>query len=91
MRKLLRILSALLVLGGLGFWIATGANTGWTKNSIPKKTIDDVTGIEAITYEKKFVPGIELMGGIIVGAGALAGLSFLFRSRKNPPQPLKES
>ena len=82
MRKLLRILAALALVGGVGFWLVAGANTGWTKNRVPKKFVDDVTGIEAVTYEDKFVPGIDFLGGCAVGAVALAGLSFLFRKPK---------
>jgi hypothetical protein len=82
MRKLLRILAGLVLLGGLGLWAATGANTGWTKNRVAINTVDDVTGIEAVRYEEKFVPGIDFVGGIVVGAGALAAVSFAFRARK---------
>lgn len=78
MKTTLRIVALLVALGALGFWLALGANTGWTKNRIEKKTVDEVTGIEAITYEDKFVPGVEILGGAIAGAGALAGISFAF-------------
>ena len=82
MRKTLRILAVVALLGALGFWAAKGANTGWTKNRVEKKMVDEVTGIEAINYEERFVPGVEFLGGAVAGAGALAGLSFLF-GRKN--------
>jgi TRAP-type C4-dicarboxylate transport system permease small subunit len=77
-KKTLRILAVILVLAFAGFWLASGANRGWTKTSVPVKTLDEVTGIEGITYEKKFVPGIDFL---TVGVGAtvlLAGVSFLF-------------
>lgn len=77
MKTALRIVALVVALGALGSWLALGANTGWTKNRIEKKTIDEVTGIEAITYEDKFIPGIEILGGAILGAGALAGVSFV--------------
>jgi len=82
MRKLLRILAALVLVGGVGFWLAAGANTGWTKNRVPKKFVDDVTGIEVERFEDKFVPGVDFLGGTAVGAVALAGLSFVFRGKK---------
>jgi hypothetical protein len=80
-RKLLRTLAALVALGGLVLWLATGANRGWTKNRVEKRTVDEVTGIEGITYEDRFVPGVDFLGGILVGAAVLAGVSFLFRKR----------
>ena len=81
MKKLLRIFAVLVALGGLGFWLAAGANRGWTKNRVEKRTVDEVTGIEAVAFENRFVPGVDFLGGIAVGAGALVGMSF-FVGRK---------
>jgi hypothetical protein len=83
-RKFLRILAVLAALGGLGFWLASGANRGWTKNRVEKRTVDEVTGIEGVAFEKRFVPGVDFLGGIAVGAGALVGISFLFRAKQKP-------
>jgi hypothetical protein len=80
-RKLLRIVAAFLALVGLAVWLASGANRGWTKNRVEKRTVDEVTGIEGITYEDRFVPGVDFLGGTLVGAGLLAGVSFLIRKR----------
>ena len=66
-------------MAAIGFWAASGANRGWTKTSVPKKTLDEVTGIEGVTYEKRFVPGVDFLGAAVLGAGILAGVSFLFR------------
>jgi hypothetical protein len=79
MKKLSRIFAVLAVLGGLGFWLAAGANRGWTKNRVEKRTVDEVTGIEAVAFENRFVPGVDFLGGIVVGAGALFGISFLLK------------
>jgi hypothetical protein len=40
-----------------------------------------VTGLEGITYEKGFWPGVDFLGGALLGAGALAGVSLLFRTK----------
>lgn len=80
MKRILQILAAVVLLLGLGVWLATGANRGWTKTSVPKKTVDEITGIEAITYEQRFVPGVDFLGAALLGAGALGGVSFLFRN-----------
>jgi hypothetical protein len=82
MKRTLRIVAVLVALAGLGFWLAAGANAGWTKNRVEKRTVDEVTGIEAVSFENKFVPGVDFLGGIAVGAGALAGVSLLFRKKE---------
>lgn len=79
MRRMFRILALALALTAAATWFATGANRGWTKTSMEKKIVDEVTGIEAITYEKRFVAGLDFLGLALLGAGALAGTSFLIR------------
>jgi hypothetical protein len=86
-KKFLRILAVILLLGSAALWLGTGANRGWTKTLVAKKTTDEVTGIEAVTYEKKFVPGVDFLGATVFGAGILTGLSFLFRNKNSQPQP----
>lgn len=82
MKGILRILAVLVFLGGIGFWFVAGANTGWTKNRVEKRTVDEVTGIEAVAYEDRFVPGVEFLGGVAVGAGTLVAVSFLGRRKQ---------
>ena len=81
MKKILRLVALILVVGSLAFWAATGMNRGWTKTSVPRKTLDEVTGIEGITYEKHFVPGVDFLGVSVFGAVVLTGLSFLYRTK----------
>lgn len=81
--KSLRILALLIVIGAVGFWVSKGAHTGWSQNKVPSKQVDDITGIEYITYEDRFVPGVEWLGtGLGLGAAFFAA-SFFFRSRKS--------
>jgi hypothetical protein len=62
-------------------WALSGANTGWTKTSVPVSTLDEVTGIEGIVYQRKFVPGLDLLAlGSVTGAALFLG-SFLLRNR----------
>ena len=84
MKRILRIVAVLVALGGLGYWLAAGANTGWTKNRVEKRTVDEVTGIEAVTFEDRFVPGVEFLGVVAVGAATLIGISFLGRRKEKP-------
>jgi hypothetical protein len=75
-------MAILVLVAAGGFWLAAGANRGWTKTSVPRKSLDEVTGIEGITYEKHFVPGAEFLGETGLGAIVLAGGSFLFRNKQ---------
>ncbi len=81
---ILRMIALAVALAALGAWSFTGANTGWTKTSVPVKAVDDVTGLESITYEKRFVPGVDFLGAALLASGVLAGASFW---RKRPPSP----
>jgi hypothetical protein len=78
----LRILALVLALAAAGTWLATGGNRGWTKTSVPVKTVDEVTGLEGISYERRFVPGLDFLGAVMLGASLLAGGSFLFRNKQ---------
>jgi hypothetical protein len=80
----LRTFAAVLLLGALALWLAAGASRGWTKTSVPVKTLDAVTGIEAINYQKRFVPGLDFLGGALVASGLLAGVSLFFRNQNKP-------
>ena len=82
MSKTLRILALVLALTAAGTWLVTGGNRGWTKTSVPVKTVDEVTGLEGISYERRFVPGLDFLGAAVLGASLLAGGSFLFRNKQ---------
>lgn len=84
MKSTLRMIAAILFLATIGFWVATGANRGWTKTSVPQKVADPVTGIEGVNYEKKFVPGVDLLAVVTAVSLALVGASFLFRIKIRP-------
>lgn len=81
MRFALRLLALLVLAGTVVGWAATGAHRGWSKNSVAVRTLDDITGIEQITYEKRFVAGFDTLAIGGAAALALAGLSFAFGRR----------
>jgi hypothetical protein len=83
MKRILQILALIIVVAAAATWLVTGANRGWTKTSVAIKTLDPVTGIEGITYAKKFLPGVDFLGVALAGAAVLAGASLFFRR----PQP----
>ena len=93
MRKILRLLAVVVVLAAIITWAVTGANRGWTKTSMEVKTLEPVTGIEAITYPPKFQPGVDFLGAAFAGAVVLAGASFIFRkpttNQTNREQPVQ--
>lgn len=82
MKRILQTLALVVALGGAITWAATGANRAWTKTEVQIKTLDEVTGIEGITYQKKFQPGVDFLGAAFGGAVLLAGASFFFRKSK---------
>jgi len=82
MQKTLQAIAALVAVGAMSVWLATGAHRGWTKTSVQKMTLDEVTGIESPSYEKRFVAGVDFLGAGLVAAGALAGVSLFFRKKQ---------
>jgi hypothetical protein len=75
MKRTIRMIAAILIVGAIAFWAATGANRGWTKTHVPKKTVDETTGLEGIQWQEKFVPGVDFLGAALLGAGVLTGIS----------------
>lgn len=83
MKKGFQIIALLVAVLALAWWTFAGANRGWTRTSVPVTIVDEVTGIEAIEYQDRFVPGVELLGGALLSAFLLAGISFLFPKTTN--------
>jgi hypothetical protein len=83
MKRILQILAATVVLTAVSVWLATGANRAWTKTEVQVKTLDPVTEIEGISYQKKFQPGVDFLGVAFGGAALLAGAAFFFRKTNN--------
>jgi hypothetical protein len=82
MKRVLQVVALVVAISAVVFWLAAGAQRGWTKTSTPVKSVDEVTGIEGITYKKQFVPGLDFLGAALLGAGFLAGASLIFRKTK---------
>jgi hypothetical protein len=81
MKLAFQVAALVVVLTAGTFWFTAGANRGWTKTSVAVKTVDEITGIEGIDYRPQFVPGLDFVGGALLGAGVLAGASLLFRNK----------
>jgi hypothetical protein len=82
MKRMLRILALALAIVAAAAWLALGHNRGWTRTSVPVKTVDEVTGIEGIQYRSQFVPGVDLLSAALLGAGLLAAASLLLRNQQ---------
>ncbi len=90
MKRVLQILALAVAFAAVLFWLAAGAQRGWTKTSMPVKSVDEVTGIEGITYKKQFVPGLDFLGAALLGAGSLAGASLFFRKQNQQQTAIRQ-
>ena len=86
MKRVLRILAVCILVSALLFWVAKGANRGWTVNNLAHDTVNPVTGLTATTYEKVFLPGLDFVVLAAFVAAALAGVSFFVPNRKLGPK-----
>jgi hypothetical protein len=83
LRRFARLLGLVVLLGTGGFWAAKGAHTGWSQNRVPHRQVDEITGIEFVTYEDRFVPGVEVLAAGLGLAAGLFAVSFFFN--RNQP------
>jgi len=81
-KSTLQLLALAILLAAVGYWLAAGANRGWDKNKVPIKTVDEVTGIENVTYQKKFIPGVEFLAKAGAASVFCAACSFLIRTKR---------
>ena len=86
MKRILRLVAAILIVGAVVFWAEAGANRGWTKTRVPVKTMDAVTGLEGIQWQDKFVPGVDFLGAVLLGAGVLTGISIFVPLKSKQPK-----
>jgi hypothetical protein len=75
-RVLLRGAGAFLGLFVFCFWAAKGYHRGWTQNQVQVKQIDPITEIAYVTYERRFVPGLDVLGGGILLGVVIFGVTF---------------
>jgi hypothetical protein len=81
MRTILRLAALFVTLVTLVLWLFGGPNTGFTKTSVQVKTVDPVTDQDIITWEKRFLPGVDFLGGGLLAGALLFGASFIFRRK----------
>jgi hypothetical protein len=79
MRVVLRLVALFLALVALVLWLFGGPNTGRTKTTEMVKSSDLMTGREIVSWETRFLPGLDFLGAGMLGAAAVFGTSFLVR------------
>lgn len=87
LRQITRWLALIIFAGTAVFWVVKGAHRGWSQNRVPMAQVDEITGIEYVTYEERFVPGIDVL---LAGTGIATGLfvaSLFFRSKTTTSTP----
>lgn len=89
MKKALRIVAVVLIIGAVTFWAVTGANRGWTKTRVPQQVADPVTGLEGVQWQDKFVPGVDFLGAVALGAATLGVISLFVRKKSKYPSSPK--
>jgi hypothetical protein len=62
----------------LGVWLWTGAHLGWTKTQVTVMKLDPITELEYPETQKRFVAGVEVLGGGLLLALILLGGSLCF-------------
>ncbi|MBX3748591.1 MAG: hypothetical protein KF897_00720 [Opitutaceae bacterium] len=82
--RLLRYVGLAVLAATVGSWAVLGAHRGWSQNRVPVNQVDEITGIAYVTYEERFVPGIDWLGAGSALAGVVFALSFLPRLNPNP-------
>lgn len=87
-KRILLIAALLVGLFTTGWWALLGAHRGWSQNRVPVSQTDEVTGIAYTTYEDRFVPGLEVLGGGLALAGTLLTVAFSLRSNRQLPSQL---
>ncbi|MFO1476305.1 MAG: hypothetical protein U1F98_06605 [Verrucomicrobiota bacterium] len=81
MKRFWILFPAALALAATVYWLAAGAHRGWTRTSLVRVQVDEVTGIEGRTYVPGFVPGIDFLAASW-GASALLGAAGWFVARR---------
>lgn len=86
-RKTIRLLVLLVTGLVFGFWLSAGAHTGWSMDRVPVEQTDEITGLVFTTYEDRYVPGIEVLGGTFALGALIFAVTFLPIKKSNSAHP----
>lgn len=79
MKRALQLLALGVAMVTVIGWLAGGRNPGWTRTSVAVRRVDPVTELPYQEYERRFVPGVELLALGLVAAAGLMVVSWLVR------------
>ena len=79
MRTKVRLLGLFVGLVALVLWFFGGPNLGWTKTRVAIEKIDEVTDQRYVTWEKRFLPGVDFLGAGLAAGAALFAAGFCFK------------
>jgi len=79
-RLALRLAALGIGSAGLLFWLAGGLHLGWSKTTVTRTEIDEVTGLKYPVSENRYVFGVEMFAATLAVSGGLFGLSLAFRA-----------
>jgi hypothetical protein len=84
-RILLRGAGVLVALFVFCFWAAKGYHRGWSQNQVRVDKYDEIAEIYYPTYEDRFIPGVDYLGGGIAFGVLLFAATFF--GRRGPKSP----
>ena len=66
MRIRLRFISLIILVLSFAVWGFSGFHRGWSKSTVTKMEIDEITGLEYPVTVNSFVFGLEILGVLVL-------------------------
>ena len=83
MRIRLRCISLIILVLSFAVWGFSGFHRGWSKSTVTKMEIDEITGLEYPVTVNSFVFGLEILGAFVLIACVCLGASCAFKKNIN--------
>ncbi len=83
MRIRLRCISLIILVLSFAVWGFSGFHRGWSKSTVTKMEIDEITGLEYPVTVNSFVFGLEILGAFVLIACVCLGTSYAFKKNIN--------
>ena len=83
MRIRLRCISLIILVLSFAVWGFSGFHRGWSKSTVTKMEIDEITGLEYPVTVNSFVFGLEILGAFVLIACVCFGASYAFKKNIN--------
>jgi|TARA_B100001540_G_scaffold185541_1_gene163584 hypothetical protein len=79
----LRFISLIILVLSFAVWGFSGFHRGWSKSTVTKMEIDEITGLEYPVTVNSFVFGLEILGVLVLIACVCLGTSYAFKKNTN--------